>query len=101
MESWQRVLAQAKELFEIHSPDGVAEINKNPPAPHILFRKLLEQRLITPEEMKLAEELRFIRDDVAHSQTKASPEDADRYVAFAEKLILTWIVRIASGQPRQ
>ncbi|MFP3798447.1 hypothetical protein [Paraburkholderia sp. SIMBA_027] len=100
MEMWQKVLGQAKELLDSSGAHQNLSSNKRPIPPQTLFRTLQEQNLVTPEEMKLVTELRSIRNAVAHSQTQASPDDADRYRAFAEKLILTWVVRIASGEPR-
>jgi hypothetical protein len=101
MEMWQKVLSQGKELLDSQPGLIPPDAKKRPVPPQTLFRLLLENKLVTSEEMTLVNELRTIRNEVAHSKTQASPEDADRYRAFAEKLILTWVVRIASGEPRQ
>lgn len=101
MEMWQQLLAQAKELLESSGVrQGSSTVGRALPS-QTLFRMLKEHNLVKPEEMKLVDELRSIRNAVAHSQKKALPADAERYRSFAEKLILTWVVRIANAQPRQ
>ncbi|PLZ01140.1 hypothetical protein CY652_17820 [Burkholderia sp. WAC0059] len=101
MEMWQKVLGQAKELLESGGALQEPSTAGRPLPPQTLFRMLETRNLVTPEEMKLVNQLHSIRNAVAHSQTQATPADADRYRAFSEKLILTWVVRIANGEPRQ
>lgn len=99
MEMWQKVLAQAKELLESSGTQSITA--GRPLSPLKLVRTLEANNLITHDESKLVDELRSIRNAVAHSETQATPADADRYRSFSEKLILTWVVRIANGQSRQ
>lgn len=100
MEMWQAVIAQAKELVEtLGGRETVSSSRFVNPAK---IRGTLDGlHLATPEELQLFDELRLIRNDVAHSKVRATPADAGRYRSLAEKLILQWVVRIANGRPAE
>lgn len=101
METWQAVIAQGRELLETKpSLPGTPKFRRAISDDGV-FSVLRAEGLATPEEMKVVDRIRDIRNNVAHSRFSATSADAAEYLAIAERLILSWVVRIANIQRRE
>ncbi|WP_155627422.1 hypothetical protein [Burkholderia cepacia] len=96
MEMWLKVVGAATDLLMLRPLTQISSsIRKGRGSEErTVFNELMAKQLITPEEFSLVSDLRTIRNRAAHSQSdRPSANDADRFRALAEKLILTWAVR--------
>jgi len=85
MEKWKEIEAAARTLIS-RSPGAnrlyVISLNS-----HQLGKELLRRELITSEQAGWFSELRALRNMAAHSQLSISPDQVERYVELANRLL--------------